>query len=106
MDAVVLIIIIGIVVLAAAALFAVWETRRRRRARLQERFGPEYEREVRARGSESDAAQHLARSRIGVTGSTSAIWSQQPGIATPDAGRLSSPSSSTDPDLRWTRLTG
>jgi FtsZ-interacting cell division protein ZipA len=59
MNAVVLIIIIGIVVLAAAALFAVWETRRRRRARLQERFGPEYEREVRARGSESDAAQHL-----------------------------------------------
>jgi FtsZ-interacting cell division protein ZipA len=58
MDAVVL-IIIGIVVLAAAALFAVWEARRRRRARLQERFGPEYEREVRARGSESDAAQHL-----------------------------------------------
>ena len=59
MDAVVLIIIIGIVVLAATALFAVWSTRRRRRASLQERFGPEYEREVRARGSESDAAQHL-----------------------------------------------
>ena len=59
MDAVVLIIIIGIVVLAAAALFAVWDIRRRRRARLQERFGPQYEREVRARGSESDAAQHL-----------------------------------------------
>ena len=59
MDAVVLIIIIGIVVLAAAALFAVWSIRRRRRASLQERFGPEYEREVRARGSESDAVQHL-----------------------------------------------
>lgn len=58
MDAVVL-VVIGIVVFAAAVLFLVWAARRRRRAGLQERFGPEYEREVRARGSESDAAQHL-----------------------------------------------
>ncbi len=59
MDTVVLLIIIGIIVLAAIA-FAVWDMRRRRRARLQERFGPEYEREVRARGSASDAERHLS----------------------------------------------
>jgi type II secretory pathway pseudopilin PulG len=56
----VVVIIIVIVVLAAAALFAIWVTRRRRRADLQQRFGPEYEREVRARGSERDADQHLS----------------------------------------------
>lgn len=56
----VVVIIIGIVVLAAAALFAIWVTRWRRRANLQQRFGPEYEREVRARGSERDADQHLS----------------------------------------------
>ncbi|MGH3835937.1 MAG: hypothetical protein ACRDSF_09565 [Pseudonocardiaceae bacterium] len=60
MDTVVL-VIIGIVVLAAVVAFAVWDIRRRRRASLQERFGPEYEREVQARGSESDAAQHLGK---------------------------------------------
>lgn len=59
MDTVLIVIIIGIVVLVAAVLFAVWDARRRRRASLQERFGPEYEREVAARGSERDAAQHL-----------------------------------------------
>ncbi len=58
---VVAIIIIGIVVLAAVVLFAIWEARRRRRAKLQQRFGPEYEREVRARGSERDAEQHLSK---------------------------------------------
>lgn len=57
---VVVAIIIGIVVLAAVVLFAIWETRRRRRAKLQQRFGPEYEREVRARGSERDADQYLS----------------------------------------------
>lgn len=61
MDTVVLLIIIGIVVLAGVVAFAVWDIRRRRRASLQERFGPEYEREVRARGSERDAAQHLGK---------------------------------------------
>lgn len=61
MSAVVVVaIIIGIVVLAAVVLFAVWEARRRRRAKLQQRFGPEYEREVQARGSERDADQHLS----------------------------------------------
>jgi hypothetical protein len=34
--------------------------RRRRHATLQQRFGPEYEREVRARGSERDADQYLS----------------------------------------------
>jgi FtsZ-interacting cell division protein ZipA len=56
---VVVAIIIGIVVLAVA-VFVIWETRRRRRANLQQRFGPEYEREVRERGSERDADQHLS----------------------------------------------
>jgi FtsZ-interacting cell division protein ZipA len=58
--AILVVIIIGIVVLAAAALFAVWDFRRRRRARLQQRFGPEYDREVQARGSEREAEQHLS----------------------------------------------
>ncbi len=52
-------IVIGIVVLAGAGLFGIWALRRRRRATLQQRFGPEYEREVRERGSERDADQHL-----------------------------------------------
>ncbi len=60
MNTVVVGIVIGIVVLAAAVLFAIWVTRRRRRADLQQRFGPEYAREVRARGSERDADQHLS----------------------------------------------
>jgi FtsZ-interacting cell division protein ZipA len=104
---VVVAIIIGIVVLAAAVLFAIWNARQRRRANLQQRFGPEYEREVRARGSERDADQHLsARSRIGVTGSTSANWSLRPATATPNAGRPCRRSSSTGPDARWMRRTG
>jgi FtsZ-interacting cell division protein ZipA len=52
-------LIIGIVVLAGAVVFAVWYTLRRRRADLQQRFGPEYAREVLARGSERAADQHL-----------------------------------------------
>lgn len=59
MNTVTIVIIIGVVVVVAAVLFAVWDARRRRRASLQERFGPEYEREVQARGSERDAAHHL-----------------------------------------------
>lgn len=61
MDTVIVIeIIIGIVVIAAVVAFVAWDARRRRRARLQQRFGPEYEREVQARGSERDAEQHLS----------------------------------------------
>jgi hypothetical protein len=61
MDSVIVIeIAIGIVVLGAAVLFVVWDARRRRRIHLQQRFGPEYERQVRARGSERDAAWHLS----------------------------------------------
>ena len=51
-------IVLAIVVLAiiiALALFARW----RSRANLQKRFGPEYDREVAARGSERDANRHL-----------------------------------------------
>jgi hypothetical protein len=51
-------IAIGIVVLAVIVLLAV-VLRRRSRANLQERFGPEYHREVEARGSERDAERHL-----------------------------------------------
>jgi FtsZ-interacting cell division protein ZipA len=54
-------IIVGIIVLAGAVLFGIWNFRRRRRADLQQRFGPEYEREVQARGSERDADQHLSK---------------------------------------------
>lgn len=61
MDTVVIVIIIGIVVLAVVVVFAMLDTRRRRRAGLQERFGPEYEREVQARGSEREATQHLGK---------------------------------------------
>ena len=56
---IVVVIIVVIIVLAAVALVAMWVIRRRRRAHLQQRFGPEYEREVRARGSERDADRHL-----------------------------------------------
>lgn len=52
-------IILGIVVVAAIVV-AVLAMRSRSRAKLQERFGPEYEREVTARGSERDAARHLS----------------------------------------------
>jgi hypothetical protein len=61
MDTVIIIeIAIGIIVLGAAVLFVVWDARRRRRIHLQQRFGPEYERQMRARGSERDAAWHLS----------------------------------------------
>ncbi|MBA2474240.1 MAG: hypothetical protein H0V41_19140 [Pseudonocardiales bacterium] len=52
-------IILGIVVVAAIVVAAL-VMRSRSRAKLQERFGPEYEREVTARGSERDAARHLS----------------------------------------------
>lgn len=51
-------IILGIVLLAIVvglAMLARW----RSRANLQQRFGPEYDREVAARGSERDAERHL-----------------------------------------------
>jgi hypothetical protein len=54
-------IIVGIIVLAAAVVFAVCYAQQSRRASLQQQFGPEYEREVQARGSERDAAQHLSQ---------------------------------------------
>lgn len=60
MNTSVIVIIIVVLVLAGAVVFAVRETRRRRSANLQERFGPEYAREVKARGSERDAEQHLS----------------------------------------------
>lgn len=47
------IVIVAVVVLLALAL------RRRSSANLQKRFGPEYQREVQARGSERDAERHL-----------------------------------------------
>ncbi|MGH3770382.1 MAG: hypothetical protein ACRDRW_03115 [Pseudonocardiaceae bacterium] len=53
-------IVLGIVVVAIIMLVMVamsW----RNRASLQKRFGPEYEREVAARGSERDAARHLGK---------------------------------------------
>jgi hypothetical protein len=52
-------IILGIVVVAVIVVAALM-MRSRSRAKLQERFGPEYEREVTARGSERDAARHLS----------------------------------------------
>jgi len=51
-------IVLGIAVVAIIVLLVV-AARWRNRASLQERFGPEYEREVAARGSERDAARHL-----------------------------------------------
>jgi hypothetical protein len=51
-------IVLGIAVAAIIVLMVVaasW----RRRATLQQRFGPEYDREVARRGSERDAARHL-----------------------------------------------
>jgi hypothetical protein len=52
-------IVLGIAVAAIIVLVIVaasW----RRRAALQKRFGPEYDREVAMRGSERDAARHLS----------------------------------------------
>ncbi|MGH3550745.1 MAG: hypothetical protein ACRDQU_22015 [Pseudonocardiaceae bacterium] len=51
---VIAVVVVAVIVAAALAM------RSRGRARLQERFGPEYEREVAARGSERDAARHLS----------------------------------------------
>lgn len=51
-------IILGIVVFAIIVALAV-VARWRSRANLQKRFGPEYDRQVAARGSERDAHRHL-----------------------------------------------
>lgn len=51
-------IIVGIIIVAVIGLLAL-ATRWRGRSSLRKRFGPEYEREVAARGSERDAARHL-----------------------------------------------
>jgi hypothetical protein len=51
-------IIVGIAAVVIIIL-AIAAARWRSRANLQERFGPEYERQVAAHGSERDAARHL-----------------------------------------------
>lgn len=51
-------IVLGIIVLAIIVVLAI-AARWRSRANLQKRFGPEYDREVTARGSERDAERHL-----------------------------------------------
>jgi type II secretory pathway component PulK len=51
-------IVLGILVLAIIVVLAM-AARWRSRANLQERFGPEYDREVAARGSEREAERHL-----------------------------------------------
>jgi hypothetical protein len=51
-------IVLGIAVLAIIVLVII-AVRWRSRASLQERFGPEYDREVAMRGNERDAARHL-----------------------------------------------
>jgi hypothetical protein len=51
-------IVLGIVIVAVIVLLAL-ALRWRSRANLQKRFGPEYDREVAARGSERDAERHL-----------------------------------------------
>ncbi|MDQ3762264.1 MAG: hypothetical protein M3460_11425 [Actinomycetota bacterium] len=51
-------IVLGILVLVIIVLLVV-AARWRSRASIQEQFGPEYEREAAARGSERDAARHL-----------------------------------------------
>lgn len=52
-------IVIAVLVMAGLVVLGTWGARRRRSATLRQRFGPEYTREVRARGSERDAEQHL-----------------------------------------------
>jgi len=51
-------IILGVVVFAVIVLLAI-AARWRSRTNLQQRFGPEYRREVAARGSEREAQRHL-----------------------------------------------
>jgi FtsZ-interacting cell division protein ZipA len=54
------IIVIAIVVIIAIALIAAFAGRRARSARLQRRFGPEYERTLRSSGDRADAERELA----------------------------------------------
>jgi len=59
METVAVIVLVVILVAAlAAVLFAV--SRNRRRAKLQERFGPEYDRAISETGNRREAEQHLA----------------------------------------------
>lgn len=51
-----IILVIAVLVVVVLAIIAL---RGRSRANLQERFGPEYDREVARRGNERDAARHL-----------------------------------------------
>jgi hypothetical protein len=55
-----IIVVIVVVVLVVAAALAVLALRAARRRRLQERFGPEYERVVADRGSRREAEHELA----------------------------------------------
>lgn len=59
MDPVVIVIVIAVVVIIVAVLAVVALSRRRKSARLQERFGPEYDRAVDARGGARQAEDHL-----------------------------------------------
>jgi FtsZ-interacting cell division protein ZipA len=56
----VLVIIILVLVITGLVVGGVWGARQRRSAKLRERFGPEFTREVRVRGSEREAEQHLS----------------------------------------------
>jgi hypothetical protein len=51
-------VVLGILILAIIVVLAM-AARWRSRAKLQERFGPEYNRQVAARGNERDAERHL-----------------------------------------------
>jgi AcrR family transcriptional regulator len=52
-------VVLVVVVIVVIGLVAILLNRRTSKAALRERFGPEYEREVQERGSESDAVAHL-----------------------------------------------
>jgi hypothetical protein len=59
MDTVALIVLVVILLAALAAVFLV-VSRNRRRAQLQERFGPEYDRAITETGNRREAEQHLS----------------------------------------------
>jgi hypothetical protein len=53
-------IVLAIIVLVIIVLLMAVVLRKRNQARVQQRFGPEYEREVAERGNERDAVRHLS----------------------------------------------
>src|SRR5215218_1589492 len=59
METVALIVVVLIIIAAAVAAYVV-VSRNRRRAQLQERFGPEYDRAITETGNRKEAEQHLA----------------------------------------------